>query len=49
MTQFRKRSMRLMGTSNALPFHTSHAIEALHGGFQSMMRQPPGGIHGAEV
>jgi hypothetical protein len=35
--------------TNPLPFHTPHAFEALQGGFQSMMRQPPGGIHGAEV
>jgi len=49
MSQVRKGSLLLMGYSNPLPFHTSHAIEALHGDFQSMMRQPPGGIHGAEV
>jgi len=35
--------------ANPLPFHTSRANEALHGSFQRMMRQPPGGVHGAEV
>jgi hypothetical protein len=35
--------------TNSLPFHTLHAIEALLGDFRSMIRQPPGGIHGAEV
>jgi hypothetical protein len=57
MTQVRKgtvlllvgRSMETSMATYSLPFHTLHAIEALHGGFRSMIRQPPGGIHGAEV
>jgi hypothetical protein len=57
MTQIRKgtgllllgRSKESSNGTNSLPFHTLHAIEALHGGFRSMIRQPPGGIHGAEV